>query len=79
MCERYYLHFLWVCVCAKSFQLYLALCDSMEYSLSGSSVHGILQNTGVAYHVLLQGIFLTQGSNPCLLMSIYIGRWVLYH
>ena len=25
------------------------------------------QNTGVGYHFLLQGIFLTQGLNPCLL------------
>ena len=29
-----------------------------------SSVHGILQNTGVGSHSLLQGIFLTQESNP---------------
>ena len=25
------------------------------------------KNIGVGYHFLLQGIFLTQGSNPCLL------------
>ena len=28
---------------AKSLQLCLALCDPMDYSLSGFSVHGILQ------------------------------------
>ena len=39
------------------------LCDPMDCSPSGSSVHGILQNTGVGCHALLQGIFLTQGSN----------------
>ena len=32
------------------------------------------KNTGVGYHCLLQGIFLTQGSNPHLLHC----RWILY-
>ena len=32
------------------------------------------KNTGVGCHFLVQGIFLTQGSNPCLL----IGRQILY-
>ena len=32
-----------VCVRAKLLQLYLTLCDPMHCSLSGSSVHGILQ------------------------------------
>ena len=31
------------CVCAKSLQLCLTLCDPMDCSLPGSSVHGILQ------------------------------------
>jgi len=31
------------CVCAKSLQSSLTLCDSMDCSLPGSSVHGILQ------------------------------------
>ena len=35
-----------------------------DYSLPGSSVHGISgRNTGVGSHSLLQGIFQTQGSN----------------
>ena len=40
-------------------------CDSMGYSLPGSSVHGDSpgKNTGVGSHALLQGIFATQGSN----------------
>ena len=29
------------------------------------------KNTGVDYHDLLQGIFLTQGSNPCLLCLLH--------
>ena len=32
-----------VCVHAKSLQLYLTLCDLVDCSLPGSSVHGILQ------------------------------------
>ena len=41
----------------------------MDCSLPGSSVHGILQekNTSMDCCALPQGIFLTQGMNPCLL------------
>ena len=37
----------------------LTLDDVMDYSLPGSSVHGILhsKDTGVGCHFLLQGIF----------------------
>ena len=44
----------------------VSLWDSMDCSLPGSSVHGIFQSksTGVGCHFLLQGIFLTQLSNP---------------
>ena len=47
-------------------QLCPALCDSMDCSSPGSSVYGDSpgKNTGVGCHVLLQGIFLTQGLNP---------------
>ena len=47
-------------VCA---QLHLTLCNPMDCSLPGSSVHGISQakTLGVACHFLLQGIFPTQG------------------
>ena len=31
-----------LCVCAKSIQSYLTLCDAMDCSPPGSSVHGIL-------------------------------------
>ena len=51
------------------------LCDPMDYSSPGSSVHGILQkNTGVGSQPLPQGIFLTQGSNLGLLRC----RQILY-
>ena len=49
------------------------LCDPMECSLPGFSVHGMFpgKSTGVGCHFLLQGIFLTQGSNPGLLHCRY--------
>ena len=43
-------------------QLCPPLCDPMDCSLPGFSVHGILQaRVLVGWHFLLQGIFLTQG------------------
>ena len=44
----------------------LTLCDPMDCSPPGSSVHGDSpgKNTGVGCHALLQGIFPAQGSNP---------------
>ena len=35
------------------------------------------KNTGVGCHFLFQGIFLTQGSNPRLLLLLHC-RWILY-
>ena len=54
-------------------QSYLTLCDPMDCSLSGSSVHGDSpgKNTGVGFHALLQGIFPTQGSNLRLLCLLH--------
>ena len=54
-------------------QLYPTLCNPMDCSPPGSSVHGDSpgKNTRVVCHFLLQGIFSTQGSNPCLLHSCY--------
>ena len=47
-------------------QSWLTLCDPMESSLPGSSVHGDSpgKNTGVSCHALLQGNFQIQGLNP---------------
>ena len=47
----------------------LTLCDPMDCSLPGSSIHGIFQakNTGVGCHFLLQEIFPTQWLNLGLL------------
>ena len=52
------------------------LCNLMDCSPLGSSVHGILQaNTGVGSHSLLQGIFLMQRLNTSLLHC----RQIPYH
>ena len=53
------------------------LCDPTDCCQPGSSVHRDSpgKNTGGGYHALLQGIFLTQGSNPGVLYC----RQILYH
>ena len=53
------------------------LCDPMERSPPGSSVHRDSpgQNTEAGCHALLQRIFPTQGLNPGVLLC----RWILYH
>ena len=58
-----------LCVCVLATQSHLTLCNSMDCSPPGSSVHGDSpgKNTGVGCHSLLQGIFPIQGSNPGLL------------
>ena len=63
-----------LCTCVPV-QSCLTLCDPMDCSPPGSSVHGLFQArkklsatfSGVVCHFLLRGIFLTQGWNPCLL------------
>ena len=52
---------------AKSFLSCLTLGDPMEPTRLFCPLDFPGKNTGVGYHVLLQGIFLTQGSNMCLL------------
>ena len=44
-------------MCLSVTQSSLTLCDPMDYSPPGSSVHGILQNTEVDSRSFLQGIF----------------------
>ena len=60
-----------LCVHARSLQLFLTLCDPMDCSPPGSSVCGILQARTLEWVVLLQEIFPTQGSNPCLLRLLH--------
>ena len=65
------------CVCVLDTQSCPTLCDPMDLQptrlLCPRDSPG--KNTGVGCHVLLQGVFLTQGSSPSLL---HYG-WILYH
>ena len=58
---------------AKLLQSWPTLYDPMDCSPPGSSVHGDYpgKNNGVGCHVLLQEIFLTQGSNSRLLYFLH--------
>ena len=62
-----------VCVCAQSLESYPNLCDCLDCSLPGSSVHGILQERILEWVAIpsSRGIFLTQGLNPCLLCLLH--------
>ena len=57
------------------------LCNPMDCSPLGSSVHGNFpgKDTGVGCHFLLQGIFLTQGLNLrllyCTQMLYHLSHW----
>ena len=69
-----------LCVCAKSLQSCLTLCDTMDYSLPGSSVHGILQ----ARKLQLVAMPSSRGSlQPrdwtCISYVSCTGRRLLYH
>ena len=66
-----------LCLVAQS---YPTLCDPMDCSPPGSSVHGDSpgKNTGVGCHALLQGIVPTKGSNLHLcLLRWQAGSWTL--
>ena len=62
-------HEVHTCLHAKSLQSYLTLCDPVDCSPPGCSVHGILQARILEWVAMpfSRGIFLTQGSNLCLL------------
>ena len=70
---RWHGHLLWAreenCCCFLVAKSCLKLCDPIDCSPPGSSVHGISpdKNTGAGCHFLLQRIFPTQGSNSHLL------------
>ena len=56
-------------MCVLVTQSCLTLCDPVDYSLPGSSIHGIFQARILQWvaSALLQEIFPTQGLNPDLL------------
>ena len=55
-----------ICVCWV-----MSDCNCMNCSPPGFSVHGISQERMLDCCFLLQGIFLTQGLNPCLLHTLH--------
>ena len=63
-----------ICLVAQSCP---TLCNLMEYSPPGSSVHGDSpgKKTGMYCHAFHQGIFLTQRLNS----GLQHCRWILYH
>ena len=65
-----------VLCCAKSLLSCPTLCDPMDCSLLGSSVHGILQARILAWITIpfSRGSSLTQGSNP----GLWPCRQILY-
>ena len=71
-----YLDVLYAVLCLVT-QSCPTLCNYMDCSPPGSSVHGDSpgKNTGLGCHALLQEIFPTQGSNPGLPRC----RQILYH
>ena len=65
-------------MCANSLHLCLTLCNPMDCSPLGSCPWDSPdKRTRVGCPALLQGIFLTQGSNLCLLWLLHC-RWILY-
>ena len=54
-----------------SLQLCLTLCDPMDCSPQGSSVHAIFQARILDCHFFLQETFLTRGLNPHLLYLLH--------
>ena len=66
--------------CAKSLQSCPTLCDAMDHSPPGFSVHGILQARIWEW----VAVSFSKGSSQprdrtCLSYASYIGKWVLYH
>ena len=61
---------------AKSLQSCLTLCDPMDYSPPGSSVHGILQARILEPVAMLSS---WPGNRIQVSYASCIGRWVLYH
>ena len=70
-------HPLCVCMCVWVAQLCPTLCNSMDYSLPGSSVHGVLQARILEWVAIpfSSKVFPTQGLNLGLLHY----RQILYH
>ena len=77
-CVRFLAHYIPPCACTHA-QLCQTLClPGLQPIRLPCPWDFSSKNTEVGCH-LLQGIFPTQGSNPCLSCLSCIGRWILYH
>ena len=76
--DHYYSQ-LWIiiCCCCSVDKLCLTLCDPLDYSLIGSSVHGILQ-AGILEWVAISFFRRSSQISDGTCVSC-IGRWILYH
>ena len=63
----------------KVTQSCLALCDPMDCSPPGSSIHGILQARILELLCPPPGKLPNPGTEPTSLNVSYVGQWVLYH
>ena len=69
-----------MCVHVKTLQLCPTLCNPMDCSLSGSSVHGILQARTLEWVAIPSSRGSSQPRDQTLVSCIsYIGRHILYH
>ena len=67
-------------VIAKSLQSYLPLCDPMDYSLPGFSVHGILQVRILEWVTMRSSRESSQPRDRTRISYVFcIGRQILYH
>ena len=67
-----------LCMRARLLQLCPTLCDPMDCSLAGSSVHGSLQ-ARILEWVVISSRGSSRPRNQNHVSYIWIGRWVLYH
>ena len=66
--------------CELSHFSHVQLCDPMDCSAPGSSVHGILQARILEWVAMLSSKASSQlRDRTCVSYISYIGRWVLYH
>ena len=75
-----------VCVCARSLSysliaLYLTPCDTIDFSLPGSSLHGIFQARILEQiaQYLLRELFPSPGIKPESSVALVSARQILYH
>ena len=72
-CQTFY-QYVHACVLIRFSPVQLFL-DTIDYTLPGFCVHGILQAIILEWVALLWEIFSTQGSN----LPLLHGKWILYH